>query len=328
MNNKIDFVIPWVDSTDKSWQKERFKYAPEDMTDNRNIRFRNFDNLQFWFRGVERFAPWVNKIHFITYGHLPEWLNINHPKLNIVNHKDYIPMEYLPTFSSHVIEIHIHRIKGLAEQFVLFNDDIFIIKPIKQKDFFKDGYPIDLAAMDIAVKKDDIHGSAVSNGIYVINKYFNKKKSIMKNFIKWYNPISGKYLVKTLLLTPWSYFTGFQIDHLANAYLKSTFEAMWEKENDILKFTSTHKFRDKRDQMQYLFKYWQLASGNFKPGKKLGKYFNLGVSHKEAIQTIINQKSKLICLNDSEEVDDFEAIKNKIINSFEKIFPEKSEFEI
>ena len=27
------------------------------------------DNLKYWFRGVEKFAPWVNKIYFITYGH-------------------------------------------------------------------------------------------------------------------------------------------------------------------------------------------------------------------------------------------------------------------
>ena len=68
MNNKIDFVIPWVDSKDEDWQRERLKYAPEDMSDDRNIRYRDFENLQYWFRGVEKFAPWVNKIHFITWG--------------------------------------------------------------------------------------------------------------------------------------------------------------------------------------------------------------------------------------------------------------------
>ena len=57
--------------------------------DNRNVRFRDWDNMQYWFRAVEKFAPWVNKIHFVTYGHLPKWLNINNPKLNIAKHSDF-----------------------------------------------------------------------------------------------------------------------------------------------------------------------------------------------------------------------------------------------
>ena len=61
------------------------------VSDDRDIRYRDWDNLQFWFRGVEKFAPWVNKIHFVTYGHLPKWLNVNNKKLNIVNHKDFMP---------------------------------------------------------------------------------------------------------------------------------------------------------------------------------------------------------------------------------------------
>ena len=29
MNNKIDFVITWVDGNDPKWQKEKNKYKPE-----------------------------------------------------------------------------------------------------------------------------------------------------------------------------------------------------------------------------------------------------------------------------------------------------------
>lgn len=39
--------------------------------DNRVIRYRDWENLKYWFRGVETFAPWVNKVYFITYGHIP-----------------------------------------------------------------------------------------------------------------------------------------------------------------------------------------------------------------------------------------------------------------
>lgn len=67
--------------------------------------------LKYWFRGVEKYAPWVHKIYFVTCGQKPDWLNENHDKLVLVNHEDYIPHEYLPTFSSHTIELNFHRIK-------------------------------------------------------------------------------------------------------------------------------------------------------------------------------------------------------------------------
>src|SRR5690554_4129292 len=100
---KIDFVITWVDGSDPIWQKEKQQYFPDDITDGQ--RFRDWDNLKYWFRAVEKFAPWVNKIHFITWGHTPKFLNLDHPKLNIVNHKDYLKPEYLPTYNSNAIEL-------------------------------------------------------------------------------------------------------------------------------------------------------------------------------------------------------------------------------
>lgn len=328
MDNSIDFVITWVDGNDENWRKEKIKYTPGVKSDSREIRYRDFDNLQFWFRGVEKFAPWVNKIHFVTWGHIPSWLDVNHPKLNIVKHQDYIPSEYLPTFSARPIEINLHRIKELSEQFVFFNDDMFITKPVKPTDFFVDGYPKDVAVLDIAIKDDEAHGSAVQNSVFIINKYFNKNKVIKDNFTKWYNPMYGRNLVKTFLLTPWRYFTGFYTPHLPNAYLKSTFREVWDKETDQLVLTSSHRFRNKLDLTQYIFKFWQLASGKFKPGKVMGRAFCIGGELELVINAIEKQKYKLMCLNDSDLIDDYENTKNSINCSFSKILPEKSKFEL
>lgn len=92
---EIDFVITWVDGNDPDWQKQKMEYSMQpDLSqkqDDRKERYRDWDLLRYWFRGVERFAPWVRRIHFVTWGHLPSWLNKEHPKLNIVNHKDFIP---------------------------------------------------------------------------------------------------------------------------------------------------------------------------------------------------------------------------------------------
>ena len=92
--NSIDIVITWVDGNDPEWRSEKNKtrYDKEQLaeTDDREERFRDWENLRYWFRGIENCAPWVRKVHFVTWGHLPEWLNTKHPKLNIVRHTEYI----------------------------------------------------------------------------------------------------------------------------------------------------------------------------------------------------------------------------------------------
>ena len=126
MKEKIDFVILWVDGNDKKWLEQKNSYTNK-TEEIKKSRFRDWDLLKYWFRGVEKYAPWVNKIFFVTWGHIPSWLDTKNPKLEIVKHSDFIPPKYLPTFNSNVIELNLHRILNLSEKFVLFNDDVFII---------------------------------------------------------------------------------------------------------------------------------------------------------------------------------------------------------
>ena len=99
-------------------QQKEINIYLEQITDTIE-RYRNWENLQYWFRGIEKFAPFVNKIHFITSSRVPEWLNMNNPKLNVVRHSDYIPEEYLPTFSSIPIELNLHRLEDLRRKFCI-----------------------------------------------------------------------------------------------------------------------------------------------------------------------------------------------------------------
>ena len=126
----IDIVIPWVDGSDPVWQADHAKYRASKSADNHPARYREWGLFRYWFRGIEQNAPWVRKVHLLTYGHLPAWLEPDHPKLHIVNHRDFIPEEYLPTFSSHAIELNMHRIPDLAEHFLYFNDDVFLGRPV------------------------------------------------------------------------------------------------------------------------------------------------------------------------------------------------------
>lgn len=327
---KIDFVIPWVDGGDPEWLKEKNAYSGKLTTeeDARDIRFRDWDTLRYWFRGVEKYAPWVNRIHFVTWGHLPDWMNTDHPKLHIVNHKDYIPAQYLPTFSSHVIELNMHRIPELSDHFVYFNDDIFILKPLKEEDFFVDGVPCDLCVANAITPRLGEFSPILLQTTSYINKHFDKKKDMKKNRNKWFNLKYGNLLIRTLCLTPWTFHTGFYNHHLAVAYDKKTLETVWNEEPDILDQTCHHRFRNDMDVNQYIFRYWRLASGDFVPHEVLGRYVNMGDNNESIYRMIKGQSVKLLCINDKENKSDFETEKKKMIDAFEQVFPEKSSFEI
>ena len=137
MDNKIDFVIMWVDGSDKEWLEEKNKYSPKkiDVTNAAN-RYRDMGMFKYWFRGVEKFAPWVNKIHFVTWGHVPKWLDTENSKINIVKHQEFIPNEFLPTFNSNVIQFYLNNIDGITDKFVMFDDDQFLLNKVSINDFF------------------------------------------------------------------------------------------------------------------------------------------------------------------------------------------------
>jgi len=335
MDTKIDFVILWVDGNDAKWQKEKNKYMNKSRKDiNGIVRYREWDNLKYWFRGVEKFAPWVNRIYFITYGHIPKWLNTEHPKLKIINHKDYIPKEYLPTFSSHPIELNLWRINELSEHFVLFNDDVFLINFVKKEDFFVNGIPRDSyneVNLDFS-SLDKTFASILNNNYRILNKYYDKRKKIFRYPLKYVNMKYGMKKNLQTIKTTISYplFRGINNEHVAQSFLKSYFEKLWIVEEKLLDDTSKNRFRSETDINQYLIRYFQLMDGRFNPRnpRKFGIYFDIGENNERIISCIERQKVKCICINDSNPNIDFDKSKEEINNAFDKILSEKCSFEM
>lgn len=145
---KIDVVYLWVDGNDKKWQQEKNKWlkihniASNDSTN--KARWRNNDELKYSLRSIEKNIPWINHIYIITgFNQIPKWLNTKNPRITIVPHSEIMPKAAIPTFNSGAIEMCIGNIKQLNEHFLLFNDDMFITRPISQNFFFtKKGQPI------------------------------------------------------------------------------------------------------------------------------------------------------------------------------------------
>lgn len=335
MQDKIDFVIPWVDGNDALWLQERDAAALKQArpVEINRAEYRNWDLLRYWFRGVEKFAPWVNKVHFVTWGHLPDWLNTDHPKLNIVTHSDYIPSQYLPTFSSHTIDLNLHRIRGLEEKFVYFNDDMFLTAPTTPSCFFRGDLPAATAVLTPwRIVKNDWF-VAPGNNVAIINDHFSAHDVVLNNFSKWFNPRYGKYLLVSLAMLPYPCFYGFFEFHLPNSFLKSTFEEVWEKEEAILDATSGSPFRTTSDVNQWLIENWQFCKGAFSPrSPRFGKAFYLGDYSEQDLEELCSciqaSKYKVVCVNDGPLTQNkFLHAREAIDRAFNCILPDKCSYE-
>lgn len=335
--NGIDFVLLWVDGSDPAWREEflRARKAAGRDADASVIRYRDWRTLRYWFRAVERFAPWVNRVHFITWGHLPPWLDTRHPKLHIVNHRDYLPAEYLPTFNSNTLELNIGRIGGLAEKFVLFNDDTYLTRPCRPDDFFRTGggkcsgeaVPCDMARLSL-VQASSV-GHIVYNDLALINA-LHTRKALNRHLGKWLSPKYGAgNLLKTLTLLPWSFFPGFYDPHLPQPYLKRQFLRAWELWPRELDASCRHTFREPTDLSHWLIRYDMLCRGEFAP-RSLGdcRLLNLTDSAFGAVcRDIERGRWRMVCLNDSTDVADFDGQSRRLQEAFEKLLPDPSSYE-
>ncbi|MCR5502324.1 MAG: Stealth CR1 domain-containing protein [Lachnospiraceae bacterium] len=331
----IDFVITWVDGEDSEWIREKEKYALEETgnTDNREKRFRSWDNLQYLFRGIEKNAPWVHKVYLITYGHYPKWLNLDNPKLVLIRHEDYIPSDWLPTFSSRTIDMNLHRIEGLSEHFVYFNDDYFIINRITPELFFKKGLPCDTAIMEVWPRmntREDPFWLAPLIDISFLNRYGRKRASILKNWIKWFSPRYGRKIFNNIVLFFFVRFTGFYSCHCPYSYLKSTYEDLWSIAPEELSKVCSHKFRQSDDMNHWIFSYWQFYRGKFFPrSPKVSIKYEISAATIDEISAALKEKRRpLMCFNDNAEEDDFYELRERLNNDLNRLYPEKSSFEI
>lgn len=341
MNTKmdIDFVILWVDGADPAWLKEKEKYSslikPWETDANGICRYRGSDELlRFWFRCVERNASWVHKVFFISCGQIPAWLNTEHPRLRIVDHKDFIPEEFLPTFNCRPIHFNLHRIKDLSEHFVLFDDDTFLLNTVDPAFFFRDGDPVLNTYLGYLNKGNDNWSRVLWNDYGVVNKYFNITKSIWDNRQKWFNikELGLSYAVYNFLcyrvnktLPVHSY------GHLAHPHLKSTIDDIWAVLPNEARRTCENRFRSNDQLNQYLFSAWNQAQGRFYPNcidNPNGKYYSVTPESIERIcMTIESRVPSIVCLNDTSRNTGFESAQKRLMESFLTCFPEKSSFE-
>lgn len=336
MSGEVDLILPWVDGNDPVWQAQKIKYAAmydKEENANSNVRYESWDNLHLVFRGIERFMPWIHRIFLITCGQIPDFINLQHPKLKIVRHEDFIPKEYLPTFNSNTIEMNYFRISELSENFILFNDDIFLLSPIEKEYYFKDGKVCDEAVespiMPVDVGQITEYSCMVKiNNLLFINRHFKKREVQSKNPGKWFYEGYGELLQRTEGLRYWNNFVGFHDRHMPVALKKSVLQHLWEIEPERLARASSNHFRSYTDLSQCIVRYWQLCTGDFIPRKTLGEPYLVTIdNYKKVAKDITGQPHQMVCLTEDCTPEEFVKIRDEINRSLESVLPEKSSFE-
>lgn len=315
MNNpsidSIDLVYMWIDGANPKWQEKKLIYTGRisDQTETNTIgRYLSNNELKYSLRSAEKHIPWIRKIFIVTDDQKPEWLNTAHPKIQVVDHKEIMPSDILPCFNSTVIEYFLYRIPGLAEHFLLANDDFFFNTNLSPDFFFsKDGFPI------VRLKRKPL------------GKWHYRIKSLIGKKLGQYarKVYEGALLVESMT---GKYFPGVP-HHNVDAYRKSDFKnAVEEIFAEQVKRSQVHRIRTQGDIHRSAFSYYALATG-----RAHLKY----VGRKESIRLLLYRydlkkyidkyKPSLFCVNDDQKVSD--EHRKKIAPFLNSLFPGKSEFE-
>ena len=292
----MDIVITYVNGLDPVWQAE---YAKHTNTPILEKRFRDWGTLKYLFRGIEKNMPFIRKVHLVVSGEsqVPEWLNRN--EVNVVLHEDIIPEQLLPTFNCNPIEMHLHNIEDLDEEYLYFNDDIFPLKQCKATDFFC-----------------EVRGIlGMSHHIFSIDMF----KKICRN--------SDHSARRALGLKPGLLFLRPQ--HICTPMLKSEVKALYDKIGDEIVGSMTTT-RSAKNLNQYLYLDYMYLKGRIINRRQPSRHFSMGVASPEKIESYLrNPKRALVCINDVQLSDNkYRAMHEMLHRTFEQVFPDKSKYEI
>ena len=293
----MDAVITYVDGNDPVWKQDYEKTTNVPVMEK---RFRDWGTLKYLLRGIETKMPFIRNVYLVVShpSQVPEWAD--REQLKIVLHKDIIPAEFLPTFNCNPIEMHLHRIPGMDEEYIYFNDDMFPVGVCRPTDFFRDGRPV-----------IGYYTHLFASGMY---------KKICRN--------SDRLARKALGMKPSCFFTRPQ--HICSPMLKSQCEELYAKVEDEIRKTSATRTRTEENLNQYLFLDYMNYKGLVIREKISNKHFSVAVASPDSLRDFLHNPTRnLVCINDvrlSEER--YEQLRGAILDAFQSTFPSKSRFEL
>lgn len=309
----IDLVYTWVDGNDAAWlAKKQYwqnKQSPADEYAVSKARWRDRDELKYSLRSVEQYMPWVRKIFIVTDNQVPSWLNLNHPKIKIVNHTEIFPPDALPVFNSMAIETRLAHIPDLAEHFIYFNDDVFNAVYLSPDFFFAaDGTPFFY---------DELYSKS-----YLKNMLEKHKNEMWAKL--WQLPI--KLITEKFGVEPF-----FMIDTHTSGMLRKSDYLLAEKTfPEEFKRTTYSKFRSENDLSMMIINMQMLLNHNVtvKAATGVDKKFKCktaGILVMSNMEDLTTKQPCQFCLNDTQ--DNSEELNRKHVLYMQQKFPYKSAFE-
>lgn len=328
----IDITYTWCDDADSRWRRKRLETAAKfgvELTGHANgdCRYRANDDLRFALRSLEQCAPWINRVHLVVDDDitLPSWLNAAAPRLHVVRLSEIMPAAYLPCFCSGTIEQWLADIPGLADRFLVANDDCFFGRPVAPDFFFAgDGFPyVRLGGLK---REGDIRKNYVdyrmrlANSIGLLREAFGPSGSL--------DEIAARYP-----------------HHNIDAYCRDDFLACRERFAEKLLPTMAYPFRRSDQFQRVLYSGYALAVGHaharlarnhaavHRPWYKRLLVHGwaeslqfLGKDWQYAERQLMRYSPGLFCCNDTAATTDEDR---RFLQAFyEKRFPRKSSFEL
>lgn len=304
--NKVDIVFTWVKDTPEfikeknEWlQKEKDTYMQPSA-----IRYSDNEELKYGIRSIEKYFPYFNNIYIIAKdGQYPDFLKRDNPRIKVIKHSDIMPKDDLPTFNSRAIEMHLHRIPNLSDNYLYLNDDWMFLEHVDPSYFMdKNDKPYVYTSRRKIQRMSNINPK--SNG-FMCGLTFNSE--ILDN-------IGKKEERNEILHNPIMYNKTF--DYEIEKYFKNYFHGNDTK--NLFDKTSGAKFRRCDDLYlvslikPYLYKYWHNCEHKFDDQIIINSFNNP------------NQKlnNKFMCV---ENIDGNNF--DKYTEFMTKLFPEKSSFE-
>lgn len=334
----IDIVVLWCDGDDPAFKAKKEKYLNRPLDENDEsagaIRTRDMGTFPFWFRAIEENMPWVRKVHLVTDEQVPDWLAVEHPKLHLVDLKDFIPSQYLPLFNSCAIEIFIHRIEGLAEQFIYFNDDMFVNAPCSPQDFFLKGKPrLCPFFTNRFPMGDSPYYYHIYNNMRVANHYCRSRRvalSIIPRSIGRQIGFDWSCKNTALLLATAFAMAGFpyvKSPHQALPMTRTIVQQIWAHATPFFDKTAGHRFREDSDISQELFYDYAIYSGNFELSHRKECCYTMDADSVAcAVEDVKGALNQMICINDA-ETSEFQQLVMMVKEAFVSRYPNPCSFE-
>lgn len=301
----VDVVYTWVDGADDEWNDAREERLAEltgtalTRESSGRARFESRDELRYSMRSLHLFAPWVRKIHLVTAGQVPPWLDTDHPQITVVDHRDILPADALPTFNSHAIETALHRVPGLSEQWVYFNDDVFLGRPVRKEIFFSPAGLFAAFMSPTTVGLDDVPGAPP-----FLKAAWNNRRLLQDTF--------GSITTNNLAHTP-------------HPHRRSVLDEIERRFPEAVSTTAQAPFRSDTDlaMLSSLGQHYGLVTGTAYVGQADFEFVNLSNSDlARQLRQLLDRDQDFFCLGDHHDYAmPVAQLEERLATFFETYFP-------